>query len=434
LKKKQILSLISTDSFFMTEKKTCTRNRLFEGAVIVCTVVSVSLLNLRSLGKSIHRDAFLKSSTTENKIQYREGGPSNISLWDHPHAGARDADGYWNYVPDVTFVRRNVLEQLGNVDTIHYFPLEPDLFETVCQVIPGTGLEELAGYERLHYLQLNGSNPVPEHAVQMNHMNESDGKDPTTTDISNLSSPKILCAVYTHDERHDQIRAIVETWGWRCDGFFAASTKTVVDMGAIDLPHRGKEEYANMWQKTRSMLAFMFDNYIDEYDYFHVLGDDTYVIVENLRNYLSLLEALERGRDTRPLYIGQPIGWSTDIGDVVGNGGGPGYILNRFALRRFVLEALPTCLAEVRYFAEDQFVAMCMKEMDIPPIDTYDAGRRKRFHGFSPSNEMDPSSTQSVAFHQIKTPALMKRHHAIIYNSCPVGTVLRDAIDKDRNE
>jgi hypothetical protein len=58
------------------------------------------------------------------EIKYH-GGPSNILIWDHPHAGARDADGYWNYVPDVTFIRRKVLHKLGSEDSSTYFPLEP---------------------------------------------------------------------------------------------------------------------------------------------------------------------------------------------------------------------------------------------------------------------------------------------------------------------
>ena len=114
---------------------------------------------------------------------------------------------------------------------------------------------------------------------------------------SSSPSPQILCVIYTHDQKRDHIQTVAETWGWRCDGFVAASTVTVPEISAVDLPHRGPERYRNMWQKTRSILAFLFDNYLDDYDHFHVAGDDTYVIVENLRK----LETLEGGRDTRPL-------------------------------------------------------------------------------------------------------------------------------------
>jgi glycoprotein-N-acetylgalactosamine 3-beta-galactosyltransferase len=400
---------------------------------------------------SPNQDQILSKTTIAN-YKYRDGGPSNVSMRDHPHAGARDANGDWNYVPDVTLVRRIVLEQLvdDSIDTYHYFPLEPELLELVCQIAPGAGEEGFGGYELLRYVHLNGTDPIPDSFF----MNETNSTIHVVNDIRNLSSlPRILCSIYTYELRHHQIQAIGETWGWRCDGFFAASTKTNTTIGAIDLPHHGEENYNNMWQKTRSILAFMFDNYMDEYDYFYLAGDDTYVIVENLQNYLHLLESFEGGRDTRPLYIGNQIPWT----DMIFNGGGSGYIVNRVALQRFVMEALPNCFVDDETSMEDVYFAKCMLQIGILPIDTADIAHRQRFHGVNPNTiadwnpptdgyylerynhwakdhgwryGMNLSSTQSVAFHHFSTPASMKRYHAIIYNSCPVGTVLRDAIDQ----
>ena len=65
---------------------------------------------------------------------------------------------------------------------------------------------------------------------------------------------RVLCMVYTHSNRHEQLRAIVETWGSRCDGFMAASNLTDPSLGAVDLWHEGPEMYDNMWLKVRSMV------------------------------------------------------------------------------------------------------------------------------------------------------------------------------------
>jgi hypothetical protein len=46
-----------------------------------------------------------------------------------------------------------------------------------------------------------------------------------TSDNHNFPTPWILCAIYTHKGKYNCIRAITETWGWRCDSFMAASTK-----------------------------------------------------------------------------------------------------------------------------------------------------------------------------------------------------------------
>jgi hypothetical protein len=38
---------------------------------------------------------------------------------------------------------------------------------------------------------------------------------------------KLHCTIYTYKKKHRNVQASSEAWGWRGDGFFAASTKTV---------------------------------------------------------------------------------------------------------------------------------------------------------------------------------------------------------------
>ena len=459
------------------------------GALLIPLLI---LLSLQTIWK-FRREGYDSTHCriTNHSLNGEERGPSlpvvEATDNDHPHAGARDANGDWNYVPDVTTLRRNVLLLLlqqqqqqqqdhhsnhthtntTNADR-YYFPIDdPVVLQQVCQVAPGLGEEGPEGYRILQRVQWNGPPPVPD--VDAATTADVLATTATTTTNTNhnhnttfaaqlpvLPPPRILCVIYTHDQQQDQLRAIVETWGWRCDGFLAASTKTIPDIGAVDLPHLGPEAYRNMWQKTRSILAYVSDHYIHDFDYVHVAGDDTHVIVENLRNYLQLLEESEGGRDVRPLYlglqalfVGRKYGW-----EPVFNLGGPGYILNRLALQRFVTEALPTCHADEEFFGEDLNIARCLYEIGIFPIDTADAAHRQRFFNKNPSElarsypvlegpwrhvykhwakdhgwkvGLDLVSTQTVAFHHLKSPVAMRRHHAILYNACPVGTFLRDA-------
>jgi hypothetical protein len=137
------------------------------------------------------------------------------------------------------------------------------------------------------------------------------------------------------------------------------------------------------------------------------------------------------------------------------------------ALKRLVLEAFPKCHAEKKSSAEDMIIAKCLREMKIKPLHTVDAQGRQRFigrptesvgsddgkggdgkGGFAKINKplyarwgkkygwrigADMVSESIVAIHVRSTDALMmKRHHAIIYNSCPVGTVLYAAVQKGR--
>jgi glycoprotein-N-acetylgalactosamine 3-beta-galactosyltransferase len=261
---------------------------------------------------------------------------------------------------------------------------------------------------------------------------------------------------------HSRMVGVTETWGWRCDGFLAASTATIDDptepgFPATDLPHEGKEEYDNMWQKTRSILSYMYDHYFDDYDYFYLSGDDTHLIVENLRRFLY---ETEQAHDvaTTPLFMGMKFKPGKKV---VYNGGGAGYVLNRVALQRLVRDTFPTCLVHQRESCEDRFVARCLQKiLEIYPLDTVDALGRQRFHGMDSDfvgrfqgkfgffkkiyedwgkqygwkTGIDLVSEQSVTFHIIRGTNQMRRHHAILYQSCPADTVLAKAVREARTE
>eukprot|EP00557_Chaetoceros_sp_GSL56_P014295 CAMPEP_0176477230 /NCGR_PEP_ID=MMETSP0200_2-20121128/502_1 /TAXON_ID=947934 /ORGANISM="Chaetoceros sp., Strain GSL56" /LENGTH=275 /DNA_ID=CAMNT_0017873007 /DNA_START=299 /DNA_END=1123 /DNA_ORIENTATION=- len=172
---------------------------------------------------------------------------------------------------------------------------------------------------------------------------------------SNVPKPKILCMVYTHQGAHDNyLRAIVDTWAKECDGFFAASNVTDPSVNAIRLEFPGPESYSNMWQKVLTMWKYAHDNYLNDYDYFHICGDDTFVIPDNMRLFLmsQQVQDLENGyldelssmstnvtlwqnARPRPLVFGFPIQIMVNYRREQFAAGGSGYTFNREALRVF---------------------------------------------------------------------------------------------------
>ena len=126
-----------------------------------------------------------------------------------------------------------------------------------------------------------------------------------------------------------------ETWGPQCDGLFAASNVTDPSIGAVNLLHMGNETYGNMWQKIRSMLAYIYDHYL--IDYFYICGDDTYVIPDNLRYSVSMLPS----NPDKILYMGRKMGDFPRPRRAY-CGGGAGYTLSRGAVRTLVGTLYPT--------------------------------------------------------------------------------------------
>ena len=270
---------------------------------------------------------------------------------------------------------------------------------------------------------------------------------------------RLLCMVYTHSGRHDNVLAIHRTWGKRCDGFMAASNASLPALNIIQLQQQGPDTYDNMWQKVRSMWKYVHAHLLDSFDFFHISGDDTYVVVDNMRTYLSPLVG-----EKKPLYLGAPmpiqmraLPWEVRAGipqpawknftiegaerqegsvdsarkrqfvvnkNANGTGfmlpcaGGPGYTLNRAALSE-LHAALPSCWPRLQGPEEDIYVAQClwMRGIRSGCSDSRDEAGAWRYHqqgaegGTFQRNPLDAIfhirgkdglqsvSGQSVAFH-----------------------------------
>ena len=227
---------------------------------------------------------------------------------EHPHRGARDADGNWGYVHDETFLRGG-----DNSPTFAF----PDR-EGACAVRD----ENYRMLTEKVFVDLEGEAEAERAARE-----------------AGRQRPRILCAIFTASPYHRKLGAIRNTWGPKCDGILFASNLTDPSLGTVDIPHEGIEEYDNIWQKVRSMWSYVYDNYYDKYDYFHSGGDDVYLIVENMRQYLESeeIQLASNGGDylpdgseeyQTPLYLGRRYALGGNR-DNIFNSGGPGYTMNK---------------------------------------------------------------------------------------------------------
>ena len=271
---------------------------------------------------SINNDTTINSTIDEEKLN-GIARRRNMTLFpppvDHPFAGARDVNGHWGYVADPTLLRKQVLLQyqkhIGDVhatyeDMIHsqymIFNDDPLCNETdqalcnetdqVCQTPPGSGVEgNNGGWDVLvNKVAANMTDvPLPKSPDDPREspngwgpggepgMHHPARDDPPYR--NGLTPPRLFCGMYTYHKRQYLLKAATESWAFHCDGFVAFSDETIPTLGAVDLPYYGGEFYGNMWQKVRSIWCYIYTNYYDQYDYFHVAGDDTLMIVENLR-------------------------------------------------------------------------------------------------------------------------------------------------------
>jgi glycoprotein-N-acetylgalactosamine 3-beta-galactosyltransferase len=128
-----------------------------------------------------------------------------------------------------------------------------------------------------------------------------------------------------------------------------------------------------MWGKVRAIWRYVYENYLDDYDFFQIGGDDYYVIAENLRYVVSTGSWKGPWNQFSPLYLG---------GSIVALpykfkrycGGGSGYTLNKAAVTLLieVLSKKQECWPHWEAPEEDVIMANCFRQVNISCADTND--------------------------------------------------------------
>jgi hypothetical protein len=197
------------------------------------------------------------------------------------------------------------------------------------------------------------------------------------------SSTKLFCAIYTYSGNVNMTNAVGETWGKRCDGALFASDVSSEKTGHFQIPtfSRNGYGYRGMIQRTRAILAYLYDYFLDDYDFFHICGDDVYMIVENMKEFLELKEV--RNWESvlgHFLFAGFWAHWGNMDDGYFYLGGGSGYTLSKRALKAFVEGPLQTCNPYQEGSAEDVWLSDCARLLSNDFIYTGDVEGRQRYH------------------------------------------------------
>ncbi|XP_046456804.1 glycoprotein-N-acetylgalactosamine 3-beta-galactosyltransferase 1-like [Daphnia pulex] len=249
---------------------------------------------------------------------------------------------------------------------------------------------------------------------------------------------RILCWVMTTPANHDtKARAVKETWGPRCNVLLFISTEDDPKLPTVKFEVKSGRD--GLWGKTREAFRYAWDRYQDEVDWFLKADDDTYIIVENLRYFLSGFNT------SKPMWFGHK------FKALVKNGyfsGGAGYALSREATKRFVKEAYfnETICRKDQGGAEDAEMGTCMQNLNVSTMDTRDSQGRGRFFPFNPDSHYNPGdihagdywywdyiyypptqgrnccSDSAISFHYVD-PNFMRMLDLFFYQIRPYGVV-----------
>ena len=115
-----------------------------------------------------------------------------------------------------------------------------------------------------------------------------------------LRRPRILCLVTTYEKNHKQkVRAIKSTWGSRCDILYFASSVTDPSLPSFTVKC-SRDDHKHLWCKTQKGIIYGVDTYKDGWDWLLKTDDDTYMIMDNLKYFLS------QHNQNEPIWFGFP--------------------------------------------------------------------------------------------------------------------------------
>ncbi|XP_064614350.1 glycoprotein-N-acetylgalactosamine 3-beta-galactosyltransferase 1-like [Liolophura sinensis] len=187
---------------------------------------------------------------------------------------------------------------------------------------------------------------------------------------------RVLCWVLTSpDNLQKKAIHVRATWAKRCNKVLFMSSVTNSSFPTIGLNiSEGRE---HLTAKTMRAYDHVADNYMDEADWFMKADDDTYVILENLRYFLSDVDPNE------PVFYGHL--FKTIVKQGYFSGGG-GYVLSKEALKR--LRARPQNVCRNDGGAEDAELGKCMENLGVKTGTSLDVFGRSRFHCFDPDTHL----------------------------------------------
>ncbi|GAB0096814.1 Hexosyltransferase [Sergentomyia squamirostris] len=239
---------------------------------------------------------------------------------------------------------------------------------------------------------------------------------------SNSQNNLVLIGVMTaKDFLRERTKAVFETWGRSFAGriaFFSSEGSHLDGLPIIGL--KGVDDRYPPQKKSFMMLHYMYEHYIDKFEWFIRADDDVFIRTDKLEHFLRSIDS------SKPQFIGQAgKGNSEEFGllsleyDENFCMGGPGVILSRETLRR-VAPHIPTCLKNLYSLHEDVEVGRCVQKFAGVPC-TWNYEMQAILHHNSSGNEAFTGNLKNkevhsaITLHPVKKSPLMYRLYAYMH-------------------
>ncbi|KAG4068935.1 hypothetical protein HA402_005083 [Bradysia odoriphaga] len=212
--------------------------------------------------------------------------------------------------------------------------------------------------------------------------------------------------------------AVYHTWGKEVPGkiaFFSSEKSYSEILPVVAL--KGVDDRYPPQKKSFMMLHYMYEHFIDKFEWFMRTDDDVYISTWKLERFLRSIDS------SKPQFIGQAGKGNTEEFGLLSLEydenfcmGGPGVILSRETLRR-VAPHIPTCLKNLYSTHEDVEIGRCVQKYagipctwnyEMQSILHHNSSGKFAFTGNLKSKEIH----NAITLHPVKRAPLMYRLHS----------------------
>ncbi|KAL4218212.1 glycoprotein-N-acetylgalactosamine 3-beta-galactosyltransferase [Mactra antiquata] len=193
--------------------------------------------------------------------------------------------------------------------------------------------------------------------------------------IKSDNATRILCLILTSNSNTQKMQAVNDTWAKRCDKylFVYSNLQQTTSNEDIVLNTSVAEGRDHLTAKVR--YAFEHAHKINNGDFDWILkcDDDTYVIMENLKYLLSLVDP------EIPGYLG----FHMKTSSTMRNGymsGGAGYVINSRALHNLVTIGFQNGACKKDGGNEDEEMGLCLANSSVVVLNSVDITGKESFH------------------------------------------------------
>lgn len=234
--------------------------------------------------------------------------------------------------------------------------------------------------------------------------------------VSNNTSSareRIYCFILTDSSRRENVKAVTQTWGPKCDYLLISSNASDPELNAVEM--KAEPTYENLWNKLNETMHYISrtSNQFKDYDWYFKVDTDSFVVMENLHAFLESSEVQEKKRQELPLiygrrfaypeyrelkdrYLGETFFWKRNQANrafgerffrkvanassrLVYPSGGAGYIMNQ----QFASKLLDTLESDDTLYGipdEDMAVGINMLYQGVITQPSLDSQGRQLFH------------------------------------------------------